>query len=399
MERTASVADIVYQRDPFKDPNDYPRLYKSKHRNTASRLMWGAWRRSLLPFGVVLLITAAQLAIFEYVLTHDENGFPDLFPIDSYFLGVLLTVIALVGPLFIATELSLNISSLESFNSLAGSCPTLMRKIGSIFDLRAARASISDMFYYSTEQEPKFRSMFLFEVIKELELLVRVYPWCTGLNLLANGNSQEPDDGVSYSNNLTRSAVATLPLPAHLKNELNSYRNGSPMMEDDTPVSDQLLFMIRRRLYRVLYSRENKDNSIVDSVFVSETDAHISSISTESAKLASNRQANGSPIVLGFLAVCVYLFCLALPWVLYGSYRWWCLLLMVPTAWPALGIYYTAKIVSDQFTLFNTSKYQMYDLLQVAIGAAKECDAIADHVYMEAGLGRKTVRLFDTGNV
>lgn len=382
----------VYYRGPLRGRNQSLRQmgsYQQKQRTFFQKWIAGsAWAASLLTFFVFLVIAAVQCVIYDLVL---EEQFPDLFPIDAFLLGTLGAVIAFSGGLYVQTERQLLQDMIYSFSDIAGNCVTLAWEVTAFVSARQLQKTITGYKYTSlyTVSDSKVK---VWEVMRDLNEIIRVIPWAIDLDNTPNPQDKPPRDETSYPGYLTRGTIKQLPLQEHLKFELEAYSkaNESPAVGQTIPsssVSDQLWHMCYLRLHILLRDDTNESpREFFGPNLFAVIDRQCSGLSTQSAQLQANRAASVTPIVKGFLYFSTVLWSLLVPLVMWGSYRYFTLPLLIVVLWPLWALYFTGAKLENQFRDYNDSNFVVNDLNEIAVDAARQVDRVFDTYWRIGGV-------------
>lgn len=407
-----NVAQFLYSRAPILDPEKVEELSRTGKSIDAAlvgrytqieKSLWqkwvkgSAWWASALSFLIVLIITAAELTLFDLVL---EEKYGTLFPINDFYLSWLGVVLGFALAFYASTERSLWADYITQVQGLGDDCLTLAWQITSFVNPKKLNDIVSDAFVYETVDKVNTgMQRHLFRIMREINLLIRVYPMAVEIdNSTLPGDRVPPIDEADWPSNLDVYNMGALNLDGPLFAELVSYMYPKSIDFRDllpkSPISDQILHMIQLRLMLLLRTQngagtvERTDSArefFGPNLFAS-IDRQIGAISGRSSALHANRIVSTNPIIKGLLISSTALYVLLVPLISWGSYRWWTLAIAPVFQWVLLAFLFAGLTLEFQYTSYNKSNYVHVDTKKMAMDAAYAVDRAFDAYYRIGGI-------------
>lgn len=272
---------------------------------------WSAFAKSVVPFLIFLLLSILWFLLFDFAL---ESAYPSLFPIADYGLSLLVSFIAFMLPLSISAVA-------QRYN----------RYPEAMVEVLSGSRSLADQarFLYLRRSIDENLLERLNKIIRAIPLAVR---------------DQFEDHKEPYGESYGIKHYSQLPVE---KNALERYtfRNQDRSML----YSDALLSMIYAATVKIegtanLYYRIEQTRVAI-------------------ANVEKVKRIGVLPVVLGFMMVIVWLFSFSAPWLLWGLYRWWSVLFMFITVWPALAAAEISRSMANPFTRSAKTWHEIDDAI------------------------------------
>jgi len=408
---TDNAAVLLYKRDPILDPDKVLELRKNGKPIDPTQIgryvqrkktMWqkwvrgSAWWASLVPFFVTLAINTGELLLFDFVL---EEHYPSLFPVDPFYLNWLGVVLGFALAFYASIERDLWSDYITQIQGIADDCVTLSWQVTEFVNAKKLHDEVYDAYIYEALYKPKLgETRKLYEIMREINILIRVYPMAVELDTaIRKGDRVPPVDEADWPNNLDADSLAALNMPSHLVFELGSYLLPNTIDPLDTvpvsAISDQLLHMIGLRLHLLLKQPtvergpERKDvaREFFGPNLFAGIDQQIRGITSRSSALHSNRIVSTNPIIKGLLISCTVLYVILVPLIPWASYRWWTLAVAPVFQWVLLAFLFAGLVLEYQFVSYNKSNYVHVDTRQIAMNTAYSVDRVFDAYYRIGG--------------
>lgn len=383
-KRTAGeIASLVYNRRPLLDPAT-GRPYQQEDRSWFKKWVQGSgFAAALLPFVVTLLIWIAECALFDFVF---EDRFPDLFPVSGDFNLPLFSLLVFALSLRITQELSFLFNKNIDYSVIAGNTNTLAWFLTTFVRNSSLDFVVPKCHRYVDPRTVQRVDMPLYEVMHEINLATRALTWAQLLELTLLKKQKDPLDETSFPDNLRPTEVRALGLSDNLEAELIGYVRSRSWPGEELAIADAVYRLVTVRvawLQNYVGFPDGTEQRLYGEVLMAQTNAQISGLSTNFANLQANRINTTTPMLESYLFITVYAWALVSPLLLWGSYRWWTLLVSLVYLYPVLAAYYVGGRLRNQFNSYNDTPYQIHDMKKVMLHSAAKTDAIFDAYYRE----------------
>ena len=354
--------------------------YRRQHRSWAVKYLLGsAFVASVWELLVFMGLTILWFVLFDYAI---EEAYPSLFPVSDSFSSALFLIISLLPIFFLGLEHSLYNSLITEILSVFGNTTTLAQEICASVDANAYKDARVDRYWiHSLPQSIDIpTSISVRRVLRDLNILCSAMPLAQRFEhrteRLAKGqrSTLERMDMLDVGSSLN---LDDLPLTRPLRAELRFYSINS----STSGLADQLWNLIYARLSLLYYAK------LIPKTMFQAMDRQISGLTTSTAIIIANKAVGALPIVRFFLQAITYVWCFALPWSLWGAYRWFGLLAAFIQLWAVLALWRMGPKLADPFDSYNKSPFIWHDITQAAVNTAKEIDKVFQHLELR-GLGR-----------
>lgn len=393
-DEPSNVADYLFQRPALLDTNlevdesatssmqPIPLVpYQHVEKNMFQRWVTSsAWWASSLAFLVVLVISAGELAFFDFVL---DQQTPTIFPVDPFMLEWLGIALATALSLYVYASRRLSGHYIDQLEGIAEDCQVIAYEITTFISPGKLNDDVTNAFQYTgayTLNRNVKRKVY--QVMRDLNLLLRVYPMAIQLE------SGLQDQAFA----LRERILLALNLPQDLHNELLSYEKAGSMNSSGlrTPVVNQIFHMILLRLQllmrlstfdaEIIERRETPRDFFTPNMYYV-IQQQISSIARRASALKCS-QLGSNPVIKGLLCVCTFAYVLTVPLIVWKSY-WWLTLAVAPlTQWTILAFFYAGFVMESQNKSYTNTGV---DAKQIAVQAAETMDRTFDALYRLAG--------------
>lgn len=305
-----------------------------------------AFAASLKLLFLFLLFALAWFLLFDFAI---ETAFPTLFPISDFVFIVLVSIMVFVMALYIAYKKKIYREIVQSYAILCGFAETFAQQfVGLVLVEDSPQANL--------------------DIFTEVSSLSRKIPFAvllqysTYFNLASKKKYQRHKSlpTLELRHNYNSESRHLLPL-----DEIENISRWTDNME-----------AINNKLHSHLLTLASKGEHILNQVY------HIRLVDTLSEmhfyldKLSSEQILHTIPIVEGYLKIIVWVWSFFLPWVLWGQFRWWGLLIYIFIAWPFLALVEVSNKLSDPFVPYQTSSYVWHNLHDIARMSSETVDQI-----------------------
>jgi len=354
--------------------------YRRQHRSWAVKYLLGsAFAASLWEFLVFMGLAVLWFVLFDYAI---EEDYPSVFPVSDLFSAALFLIISLLPIFYLGMEHGLYNSLITEIISVFNNTATLAQEICASVDATKYKdARVSRYWTHGIASSIDLRKdVPLRRVLRDLNILCSAMPLAQRFEhrtaRLAKGqhSAHERMDMLDVGSALD---LAQLPLTVTLRRELEFYKVGG----DTSGLADQMWNLIYARISTLYYS------GLIPKTMLQSMDRQISGLSTSTAIIIANKAVGALPIIRFFLQAITYVWCFALPWVLWGVYRWFGLLAGFIQLWTVLALWRMGPKLADPFDSYNKSPFIWHDITQAAVNTAKEIDKVFQHLELR-GLGR-----------
>lgn len=260
-------------------------------------IAWSAFVQSLVSFLIFLLLSVFWFLLFDFAI---ENAFPNLFPIADYGLSLVVLFIGFLLPL-----------STSAVGTRFNRYPETMVQV-----MRSSRTLAAIV--YNLQK----RGQLTQTVLETLHPIIRAIPSAT--------RDQFTDQGEGYGESYGDINYVSLPSINEVRKRYAFERRNKTIL-----IADALLSLI--------YDNTPKLAETTDLYYrIEETRIAI-------ANVEAVKRTGVLPAVMGFILVVVWIFAFTAPWLLWGIYRWWGILFMFITVWPALAAAEISRGLANPF--------------------------------------------------
>jgi predicted membrane chloride channel (bestrophin family) len=262
-------------------------------------------------FLIVLLLAILWILLFDFAI---EEAFPNLFPIADYGLSLLILFIGFLLPL-----------STNTVGQRYNRYPETM------IDVMANARALSTAVHIMRERGGVITEE---AKLKQLHTIIRALPTAV--------RDQFQDRGEKYGESYGGFIIPDADLAKRLERYTFSHQ-GAPQL-----YSDSLLTL----LYHATIGIDTGDFG-----------TRVEQMRRSIAEVEKVKRTGVMPAVMGFMLVVVWLFALSAPWLLWGYYRWWGVLFMFVTVWPALAAIEIGRSLANPFVRSSKTWHDIDDAI------------------------------------
>jgi hypothetical protein len=366
------------QLDEWGLPSRIKIDYTQKNHGVVYKYILGsAYAASFVEFIIFFAITIIWFVIFDFAI---EPAFPTLFPISNVFQVAVFFVITFVATFYISFEHNLYAGMLRLFARVLGNTNTLAMELCASLRSDTLSKDAQQYFQYKDKDGDVVTSSVQLKIVyRDLNEILRSLVLAQRFEhrtIMKKHREKITGSQIDMANTTSDLDVTKLPMSEHLITEILRYQYDE---KTTSGIADQMWNMVYARLH-VLANLQG-ESALISQTMMMSMDRQMSSLTTDTAEIISNKWVGTVPLLVYFLRVSIYLWCFAFAWLLWGDYSWIGLIAATLVLWTMLALWRVGVKLADPFASWNKSRWIWADMTRRAVDTAKEIDEVFDRLF------------------